>query len=321
MYSSEESGLLRVLRFLQSHSTEYLSGQDLSDVMRMSRVAVWKHIKKIQELGYTVESSQKLGYRLAGNTDRPYPWEVTAGLQTRFVGQKAYYMDIAESTQDEARKLAAPDMDGAVIIAAEQTGGRGRSAKRWVSMRGGIWLSVVLYPKFDVSVMTLFPVAVSLALSVAVEKALGVHPELRWPNDVTINGKKVAGILVDASLESNRIGSMIVGAGINYNVDASIIEEKLEGVPGFYGAASLDSDSKPVVLVQAFLRELEQIYDELHDNNTDHIVSEWSKRSSTIGSKVRVDTQSGIVSGIASRIDGDGALVVGGTRVAAGDLI
>ncbi|RNJ77727.1 MAG: biotin--[acetyl-CoA-carboxylase] ligase [Nitrosopumilus sp. H13] len=321
MYSSEESGLLRVLRFLQSHDTEYLSGQDLSDVMRMSRVAVWKHIKKIQELGYAVESSQKLGYRLAGGTDRLYPWEVTAGLQTRFVGQRAYYVDIAESTQDEARKLAAPDSDGAVIIAAEQTGGRGRSGKRWISARGGVWLSVVLHPEFDVSVMTLFPAAASLALSVAMERTLGIHPELRWPNDVTVNGKKVAGILVDASLESNRIESMIVGTGINYNVDAGMIEKELGETPGFYGAASLDSDTRPVVLVQAFLSELERVYDKLHNDNTDHITSEWSKRSPAIGGRVRVNTRGGVVSGVASRIDRDGALVVDGTRVTAGDLI
>jgi BirA family biotin operon repressor/biotin-[acetyl-CoA-carboxylase] ligase len=95
-------GLVKVLKFLQTHNTEYLSGQDLSDVLRISRVAIWKHIKKIQELGYTVESKQKLGYKLTENSDRLFPWEITTELKTKLIGQKAYYFDSIGSTQEHA---------------------------------------------------------------------------------------------------------------------------------------------------------------------------------------------------------------------------
>ena len=91
--SFDNPGLVKVLTFLQTHNTEYLSGQDLSDVLRISRVAVWKHIKKIQDLGYNIESKQKLGYKLISNSDMLLPWEITANLKTKFIGQHAYYFD------------------------------------------------------------------------------------------------------------------------------------------------------------------------------------------------------------------------------------
>ncbi|MBT8173235.1 MAG: HTH domain-containing protein, partial [Nitrosopumilus sp.] len=151
IYNSFDSpGLVKVLTFLQTHNTEYLSGQDLSDVLRISRVAIWKHIKKIQELGYTVESKQKLGYKLTSNSDALLPWEITSGLKTKKIGKKAYYFDSIDSTQNQALKMSEDTSnDGTIIIAAKQTGGKGRLGRKWVSPKGGIWFSIILHPKFD----------------------------------------------------------------------------------------------------------------------------------------------------------------------------
>ena len=123
-------GLVKVLNFLQTHNTEYLSGQDLSDVLKISRVAVWKHIKKLKELGYTIESKQKLGYKLTENSELLLPWEITSGLKTKWIGHQSYYFDSTDSTQNQALKLAnEPENDGTVIIAGKQTGGRGRAGR------------------------------------------------------------------------------------------------------------------------------------------------------------------------------------------------
>ena len=150
VYNSEDNpGLVKVLSFLKTHNTEYLSGQDLSDVLRISRVAVWKHIKKIKELGYTIESKQKLGYRLASNTNLLLPWEVTAGLKTKIIGKQAYFFDTLDSTQIQAIKMSSDlKNNGAVIIAKKQTSGKGRINRKWVSPEGGIWLSVILETLF-----------------------------------------------------------------------------------------------------------------------------------------------------------------------------
>ena len=327
--SFDNPGLVKVLTFLQTHNTEYLSGQDLSDVLRISRVAVWKHIKKIQELGYTVESKQKLGYKLTSNSDQLFPWEITSGLKTKMIGQQAYYFDSIDSTQNQALKMAdEPANNGTVIIAAKQTGGKGRSGRKWISPKGGIWLSIILQPKFDISITTLFPIASALALSNALEKTLKISPELKWPNDLTIKGKKIAGMLVDVSLESNRIENMVLGVGINFDVDTKQIEKTLKDSSNFYGVASLSEQKKkikPIQLVQTFLIELEKIYDLLNTKQTKKIISEWTKRSSTIGKNVVLDTRDGKIKGKALKIDEDGALVVSDNgkinRIIAGDII
>ena len=327
--SFNSPGLVKVLKFLQTHNTEYLSGQDLSDVLRISRVAIWKHIKKIQDLGYTVESKQKLGYKLTENSDILFPWEVTSELKTKVIGQKAYYFDSIDSTQNQALKIAnEPENNGAVIIAATQTGGKGRTGRKWISPKGGIWFSIILHPKFDISITTLFPIASSLALSKAIENTFEITPELKWPNDLTIKGKKIAGILVDAAFESNKIESLVLGVGINFNVDIKAIKKTLKDTPNFYGVASLSEQNKkvkPIQLVQNFFVELEKIYELLNKKQTKKIISEWTKRSSTIGKNVEINTTDGKIKGKATKIDEDGALIISNKnkteKVIAGDII
>ena len=327
--SFDNPGLVKVLKFLQTHNTEYLSGQDLSDVLRISRVAIWKHIKKIQELGYVVESKQKLGYKLISNSNLLLPWEITNGLKTKTIGQQAYYFDSLESTQNQALKMADdPTNNGSVIIAEKQTGGKGRSGRKWISPKGGIWLSLILYPKFDISITTLFPIASSLALSKSIEQVFKISPELKWPNDLTIKGKKIAGMLVDVSLESNKIEKLVLGVGINFDVDVKSIEKKLKNTSNFYGVASLGDykkDVKAPYFVQVFFIELEKIYESLNKKDIKKIISEWTKRSSTIGKEVEIETVNGKIKGKAMKIDDDGSLVVNSnnkiTKIIAGDVI
>lgn len=327
--SFDNPGLVKVLTFLQTHNTEYLSGQDLSDVLRISRVAVWKHIKKIQELGYSVESKQKLGYKLISNSELLLPWEITSNLKTKIIGKQAFYFDSVDSTQNQALKMAQDvSNDGTIIVAAKQTGGKGRDGRKWMSPKGGIWISIILHPKFDISITTLFPIASSLALSLAIEKVFSIKPELKWPNDLTIKGKKVAGMLVDVSLESNRIENLVLGVGINFDVNAKQIEKALKGTANFYGVSSLSDQKqniKPIQLVQTFLLELEKIYKALNEKQIKNIISEWTSRSSTIGKNIELNTVDSKIKGKAIKIDDDGALIVSGDnkihKVIAGDII
>ncbi len=328
-YSSyDNQGIVKVLSFLKSHNTEYLSGQDLSDVLRISRVAVWKHIKKIREMGYKIESKQKLGYRLESNTDKLLPWEITSGLKTKTFGKHTYYFDSVDSTQTQAMKMASKVSHGALIIAEKQTNGKGRLGRKWISPKGGIWLSIILHPKFDISVITLFPIASALALSNAIEKTLNIKSELKWPNDITINGKKVAGMLVDASIESNKIENMILGVGINYNVEVKQIEKVLKDTPNFYGVTSLSEHNKtikPVLLVQSFLLELEEIFNLLNKGDIKKIIRDWTKKSSTINQNIELITEDDKIKGKAIKIDDDGALVISSNkknkRITSGDII
>jgi len=249
-------------------------------------------------------------------------------LKTKVIGQQVYYFDSVDSTQNQALKMAEDvKNNGTVIIAEKQTGGKGRSGRKWVSPKGGIWLSLILYPKFDITITTLFPIASALALSKAIEKTYKIFPELKWPNDLTIKGKKLAGMLVDVSIESNKIEKLVLGVGINFDVDTKQIEKILKKNPNFYGVASLGdqkSNIKQTQLTQIFFSELEKIYESLNKKEIKKIVLEWTKRSSTIGKTVEIDTVNGKIKGNAIKIDDDGALVIlkdGKTnRVIAGDI-
>ena len=316
--SFDNVGLVKVLTFLKSHRSEYLSGQDLSDVLKISRVAVWKHVKRIRSLGYNVKSKQKLGYKLVKNTDLLLPWEITSGIKTRVFGKRAYYFDTIDSTQNFAASIAKnPRENGTIVVSKKQTSGKGRLGRKWISPSGGLWFSIILHPKFDVSLVTLFPLASSLALAYAIEKTLRKKPELKWPNDVTLNRKKVAGMLVDLSLASNNIENLILGVGINFKIDSSKLEKSIKNTGNYYGAATLvkkNENANANKLIQSFLVELEKICDLLNQGKIKKIINEWTKRSFTIGRKANVSTSTGKISGRALRIDDDGALVISHAR-------
>ena len=313
MYTSfDDFSFLKILSFLKAHESEFLSGQDMSDILKISRVAVWKDIKKIRSLGYKIESKQNLGYRLLDSSELLLPWEVTQNLNTKFLGKRVYYFDTIDTTQNFAIKIASNGGEnGTIVISKKQTGGRGRMKRKWKSPTGGIWMSIIIHPKFDISYTTLVPVATSLALCIAIEKILKIKPELKWPNDVTLKGKKVAGILVDTSIISNEIESMVLGIGINFKIKPNEIANTMKKTPNFYGVATLTKkNEKALPLIQQFLYELENILQLINSSHIKKITSEWTKRSSTIGRNVSVVTNDGRLNGKAIRMDSDGALII-----------
>ena len=312
--SFDNVGLVKVLSFFQTHDSEYLSGQDLSDVLKISRVAVWKHIKKIQTLGYKIESKQKLGYRLVNDTEKLLPWEITRDLKTEVIGKRIYYFEEIDSTQNFAQQIASDKKEnGTIIIAEKQTTGRGRLNRKWTSPKGGIWFSLIIHPKFDVSSSTLIPILSAVALSKSIKTVLGIKTEVKWPNDITMNGKKVAGMLVDASFQANNIDYLILGIGINFDIDAKKLEKRLSETPNFYGVNSLrknDDKTPPKVLLKEFLLQFEKNLLQLDNGEKSKIVKEWTKRAVGIGKKITINTSNGKISGISQGIDNDGALKI-----------
>jgi len=312
--SFDNVGLVKVLSFFQTHDSEYLSGQDLSDVLKISRVAVWKHIKKIQTLGYKIESKQKLGYRLIDDTEKLLPWEITRDLKTKLIGKRVYYFEEIDSTQNFAQNIAADKKEnGTIIIAEKQTSGRGRLDRKWTSPKGGIWFSLIIHPKFDVSSSTLIPILSAVALSKSIKSVLDIETEVKWPNDITMNGKKVAGVLVDASFQTNSIDYLILGIGINFDIDAKKLEKRLTKTPNFYGIDSLrgkEDKTPPKTLLKEFLLQFEKNLFQLDKGEKSKIIKEWTKRAAGIGKKITINTSNGKISGISQGIDNDGALKI-----------
>ena len=310
--SFDNIGLVKVLSFFQTHDSEYLSGEDLSDVLKISRVAVWKHIKKIQSLGYKIESKQKLGYRLVNETEKLLPWEITNDLKTKEIGKRVYYFEEIDSTQDFAQQIALDKKEnGTIVIAEKQTAGRGRLDRKWTSPKGGMWFSLIIHPKFDVSTSTLVPIAGAVALAKSIKTTLDVDVSVKWPNDITLDGKKVAGMLVDASFQANNIDYLILGIGINFDIDSKKIEKRLSKSPNFYGVNSLrkkNDDTPPKILLREFLVQFEKILVQLNKGEKAKIVKEWTRKADKIGKKITINTSDGKISGISQGIDNDGAL-------------
>ncbi len=284
MYTSyDNTSLVKIVTLLKSHKSEYLSGQDLSDSLMLSRAAVWKHIKKLQSLGYKIDSRPKAGYKLVKTTDLLLPWEISDGLVTKVFGKRIYYFHTIDSTQNFAIELATKKIEnGAVVISEKQTHGRGRLDRKWVSPSGGVWLSLILHPEFDISKSTLFPLITSLALAIAIEQVLKIKPKLKWPNDVTVNGKKVAGILVDASVESGTIDYLVLGIGINFKINPLEIEKSIKHTVNYYGTTTLikkNQKTSPIKLVQRFLFELERLYQASLEKESKYLIQQWTRRS------------------------------------------
>ena len=324
--SFDNFSFLKILSFLKAHRTEFLSGQDMSDILKISRVAVWKDIKKIRSLGYKVESKQNSGYRLVDSSKLALPWEIKEDLNTEFLGERIYYFSTIDTTQNFAMKIASKkNENGSIVISKKQTGGRGRMKRKWKSPVGGIWMSVIIHPEFDVTYTTLIPIATSLALCIAIEKTLKINTKLKWPNDITLKGKKVAGVLTDASIISNQIESMVLGIGINFKINPYELENSIKKTPNFYGVTTLVKKNESMVpLIKQFLYELENVLKLINSVQIKKIRNEWTKRSSTIGKNVSIITNDGHIRGRALKIDSDGGLVISRNkkteRVLVGDV-
>ena len=286
--SFDNFSFLKILSFLKAHRSEFLSGQDMSDILKISRVAVWKDIKKIRSLGYKVESKQNIGYRLINSSKLPLPWEIKEDLNTEFLGGRIYYFNTIDTTQNFAMKIASKkNENGSIVISKKQTGGRGRMKRKWKSPVGGIWMSIIVHPKFDVTYTTLIPIAASLALCIAIEKTLKINTKLKWPNDITLKGKKVAGVLTDASITSNHIESVVLGIGINFKINPNELESSIKKTPNFYGVTTLVKKNESMVpLIKQFLYELENVLKLINSAQIKKIRNEWTKRSSTIGKNI-----------------------------------
>ena len=324
--SFDNLSFLKILSFLKAHKSEFLSGQDMSDILKISRVAVWKDIKKIRSLGYKVESKQNIGYRLINSSKLPLPWEIKEDLNTEFLGGRIYYFNTIDTTQNFAMKIASKkNENGSIVISKKQTGGRGRMKRKWKSPVGGIWMSVIIHPEFDVTYTTLIPIATSLALCIAIEKTLKIKPKLKWPNDILLKEKKVAGILLDTSIQSNKIESLVLGIGINFKINTFKLESSIKNTPNFYGVNTLvKKNEKPLTLIKQFLYELENVFQLIDSGSTKKIIAEWTARSSTIGKNISVTTDKGKITGNALKLDNDGALIISkgqkNSRLLVGDI-
>ena len=300
-----------ILKFLREK--EYVSGEVLARKLKISRVAVWKQIQKLKDIGYKIISDQNLGYCLVFRPDLLLPQEIQRGLSTNYIGKEIFYFPELKSTNIIAKEKAlhrAEGIDeGTLIIAERQSAGKGRLGREWFSPVGGIWLSIILYPQLSPSYISRITLMTAVAAVKAIKICTQIKPQIKWPNDILINEKKVCGILTEMSAELDIINWVVVGIGINANIDLrdfpKDIREKTISLKEISG-----KEISRVKLAQAFLQEFEKYYKILKRREFSSILKEWKLYSHTLGRKIRVDMGEKIITGEAVDINEEGALIL-----------
>ena len=284
-----------ILKLLRSQNS-IVSGEVLSSATGISRVSVWKHIHKLQELGYDIMSSPS-GYRLIDSPDIPFPWEFADR------GFKIVYYPELPSTMDSARDLARKKCpDFTVVVAGRQTRGRGRLKRQWLSDDGGLYFTMVLRPDIPVLLSSRVNFLASLTLVHVLRELFQIDAAVKWPNDILVDGRKISGMLSELEAETDRVLFINIGMGINVNNDPAVVEP---------GASSLKKitgrEISKKMLLARFLDEFEKRLKKVEFKN---VISEWKKYTVTLNRQVKIVTHKEVSEGLAVDVEQDGALVL-----------
>lgn len=309
----------RILAYFQNNPHKYVSGEQLSEWLGCSRTAVWKHIRSLRVEGYTFEAIPRKGYRLIGEPDRLSAAGLLAGLSTRTMGRTLKLFDSVESTQTIAHRLAEEGAEeGTLVVAEQQTAGRGRMGRSWHSPKGkGVWMSLVLRPRIPVHFTPQLTLLVAVALCRTIRKMEPLAVAIKWPNDLLIEGKKISGILLESSAEDERLKHVVAGIGISANMRADDYPPELREVGTSLAIAS-GKEWNRAELIQAFLAQFEALYELYHAEGFEPIRAAWEALAVSLGKPVRARTPKGDVAGVAESIDDMGALLV---RQADGSMV
>ncbi|WP_456383525.1 biotin--[acetyl-CoA-carboxylase] ligase [Persephonella sp.] len=200
---------------LERIKRDTVSGEELSEILGISRSAVWKRIRKLEEYGYTIDRNRK-GYRLKEGSDLLLPYEVRPYIKTNWLGKNYIFFEEIQSTNSFARENDYPD--GTVVVAESQTAGRGRKGRKWISVpHRGIYASIILKRNINPYVLPVFSLLFPLAVRNVLQEVSGLEVKIKWPNDLYVNGKKIAGFLIETDLEGNTVQKIVAGFGININ--------------------------------------------------------------------------------------------------------
>jgi len=301
----------RLLEMLAGREGEFISGEEASRRLGISRTAVWKHIRKLEEEGYTIEACRNRGYRLAGAPDRLTATGLAARLGTKTFGRTLHLFDEVGSTQDVAKRLAeegAPE--GTLVVAELQTSGRGRMGRSWLSPKGkGLWMSLVLRPEVPVFCTPQLTLLIAVALCRSLRRQTGLDIGIKWPNDLLVGGRKISGILLESSAEEERLRHVVAGIGISVNLGPVDYPPELrEKAVSLRMAAGRPFDRTETAAL--FLESLEELYDLYREEGFEPIRLLWEASSVSLGRPAELKTPQGTVEGVPLGLASSGALRV-----------
>lgn len=302
------STAVNIIKIL-SRADQPISGTELSKQLGVSRNAVWKQIENLRSNGYEIEARQNLGYRLISTPEQLDKVALQAKLETRTLGQKILVYEQVESTNDIAKDQAKQDAaEGLVVIAKEQTIGRGRRGRTWFSHTGGLYFSILLRPKLALSDVSQITLLAGITIVEVLREHYGLPAMLKWPNDVLIDGKKVCGILTELSADPESVQYVVVGIGINSNQSTQDWPEEITNL-----ATSIRINTGKNV---SHTQLLYQILTAFEANYNCFIVQQYpvimtaKKYSPLLGQQVQIITQDETYLATAVDLDPSGALII-----------
>jgi len=301
----------RILRLLRADPDVWISGEELSRQLGVSRSAVWKHIRTLRQEGYDIGASPRKGYRLTQVSPWLLPAEIQEGLRTqRFGKEEVVYFRETDSTNTRAKDLAAGGApEGTLVIAEAQTGGRGRKGRSWFSPPGeGIYLSMVLRPRISpIEAPKITLIAGIAAAETLLEAFPGLDVHIKWPNDILVGAKKVAGTLTEIASDMDQVAYVVSGMGINVNGRRFPAELK-EIASSICVETGCPADR--AVLVRSLLERYEKEYMSFLQKGPAPMLDRWKALSRTLGKRIQVDTPQGRRTGTARDLDRDGGLLL-----------
>ncbi len=285
-----------LLKILSANSDKVYSGEALSQQLGISRVSIWKHIKKLKELGYSIAATSN-GYQLECSPDALYPWEFPEREHLiRYHQEVTSTMEVAK---EEARGGCE---DFTVIIAESQSNGRGRLKRRWHSDSGGLYFTLVLRPKVPPIMMTKFSFAASFSLVSVLRDEFQIDAKAKWPNDILVNERKLSGMLCEMEMESDMVSFVNIGIGLNVNNNPSEYEPNAVSIKELIG--------KPVPRRRILSLFLDRLKDEIDSEDLDGIIPRWKQHAITLNRQVKIVTTTEQYEGFATDIDENGALLL-----------
>lgn len=298
-----------ILNMLKADQAEYISGEYICQQLNVSRTAIWKYIEQLRRDGYDIEARPRAGYRLLFSPDILEPSEWISGISTKIIGKKVKYFKAVTSTNDIGKDLARQGTaEGTVIVAEEQTNGKGRLGRTWQAPpQSGLCFSVVLYPKVNPMEVTQFTVLTAVAIVGALAKAYDIEAKVKWPNDVYIDGLKVCGILAEMAAEADRVKYLVLGIGVNVNQtrdDFKVLDT----------ATSVREKAgnrvSRVNLLKAVLEELDRLYYLWQTKGFAPLKLMWKEAALWYGSNVTVNGLNEAWHGKIEDIDDNGELIL-----------
>lgn len=297
----------KILNIFRKYPSQYISGEDLSEELQMSRTAVWKHIEDLRKVGYIIEAQPHSGYKLISAPDRLLASEISFGLDTKIIAKKILSFDAVDSTMDVAYNLAMKTKgEGICIFAEGQKKGRGRMNREWQSPKHkGVYLSIILRPEILPNEVPKITLMVAVSVAKTIRAKTGLNALIKWPNDILIDGKKVCGILTDMNAESDTVKFLVVGIGININSKARDLPDTATSLREASG-----EEIDRIGFTRPLLEELDRHYLDFTQQGFGAILNEWRNFSATLGLRIKVDFKNRHIEGQAMDVDDSGALLV-----------